>query len=270
MKPGSIHARASLAALVSTAALAATPGAAHAGRSCEAQPPLAAKVQRSMELAERSARALDASGAQVVVIARAGQDLSKYGLSWSHIGLAYKDAAAGHTWRIVHKLNQCGSSRGDLYRQGLGEFFLDDMWDYRAAFAVPTPDLQRRLLALLADNARASRLHEPAYNMVAYPWAQQYQQSNQWAIETLASAADEQASSRERAQSWLKLKGYEPTTLRLGAFTRLGARMTAAHIAFDDHPNDKRFSDRIETVTADSVFVWLQRSGLAGSMQVQR
>jgi hypothetical protein len=37
--------------------------------------------------------------------------------------------------------------------------------------------------------------------------------------------------------------------------------MTAANVAFDDHPNDKRFSGRIETVTVDSVFAWLQRSG---------
>ncbi|MGZ5073111.1 MAG: DUF2145 domain-containing protein [Usitatibacter sp.] len=35
-------------------------------------------------------------------------------------------------------------------------------------------------------------------------------------------------------------------------------------MAFDDHPNDKRFSDRIETVTVDSVLAWLPRAGLAG------
>ena len=66
--------------------------------------------------------------------------------------------------------------------------------------------------------------------------------------------------SREQAQAWLQFKGYEPTTLQLGALTRLGGRVTAANVAFDDHPNDKRFSDRIETVTVDSVFSWLQRA----------
>ena len=44
----------------------------------------------------------------------------------------------------------------------------------------------------------------------------------------------------------------------------------AANVAFDDHPNDKRFSDRIETVTVDSVFAWLNRSGLGGPVQVIR
>ena len=52
--------------------------------------------------------------------------------------------------------------------------------------------------------------------------------------------------------------------------TRLGARVTAANVAFDDHPNDKRFSDRIETVTVDSVFGWLGRSWLGGAVQMIR
>ena len=46
--------------------------------------------------------------------------------------------------------------------------------------------------------------------------------------------------------------------------------MTAANVAFDDHPTDKRYSDRIETVTVDSVLDWLQRAGLAMAVQVVR
>ena len=79
---------------------------------------------------------------------------------------------------------------------------------------------------------------------------------------------DAAAVSRERAQAWLKLQGYQPTTLHISAFKRLGGRLTAANIAFDDHPNEKRFTDRIETVTVDSVFTWLNRSGLGGSHRI--
>jgi len=271
--------RFSFALVALAAALVAT--TAHAGRSCEARLPQAVSVVRGMDLAERTARALDASGAEVVVLARAGQDLSTYGLRWSHIGLAYKETSdtggrwreggkGPAVWRVVHKLNQCGSARADLYRQGLGEFFLDDPWEYRAGFAVLAPEVQMKLHALLHDNFNVQRLHQADYNMLAYPWAQRYQQSNQWAIETLAMAMEPGAGTRERAQAWLQFKGYQPSTLRLGAMTRLGARLTAANIAFDDHPSDKRYSDRIETVTADSVFEWLQRAELAGPVQVLR
>jgi hypothetical protein len=240
---------AALAALLTTT----TAAPAHAGRSCEQRLPEASAVQRSIELAERTRQALDTSG-----------------LQWSHLGLAYRDPYAGGAWRIVHKLNQCGSARADVYRQGLAEFFLDDPWQYRAALAPLAPAAQAKLMAVLDDNRRVTGMHAAGYSMVAYPWSQRYQQSNQWVIETLAMAHDPAASSRERAQAWLRLHGYEPTVLRIGAMTRLGARLTAANVAFDDHPNDKRYSDRIETVTADSVFAWLERSALAGRVQVVR
>jgi len=240
---------------------------AHAGRSCESKPPSANSVQRALTLAEHTAAKLDASGAHVVMLARVGQNLSEYGLRYSHLAFAYREGAQ---WRVMHKLNQCGTPRAALYRQGLGEFFLDDLYDFEAGLVVLAPEVQARLLPLLRDNAQVARLNTPAYNMLAYPWALTYQQSNQWAIETLAMAQDPGATSRERAQAWLKLKDYQPTTLRISAMKRLGARVTAANIAFDDHPGAKRFADRIETVTVDSVFAWLPRAGLGEPAQVIR
>lgn len=262
---------ASRAALI-TAALAASlatfAGAARAGRSCENKPPAVDAIQRSMALAEHTARQLDQSGAQVVVLARMGQNLSEYNIRYSHLGLAYRDA--DNKWRVVHKLNQCGTSHASVYRQGLGEFFLDDLYKYEAAVVIPKPEVQAKLLPMLKHNARLAQLNTPEYSMVAYPWAQTYQQSNQWAIETLAMAQEPAAQTRERAQAWLQLQNYQPTTLRISALKRLGGRLTAANIAFDDHPSEKRFSDRIETVTVDSVFAWLNRSGLGGPVQVIR
>ena len=260
-----------LLGLAVLAAIAATSPFAHAGRSCEQRPPSAAAVSRAMQLAEHTATRLTQSGASVVVIARAGQNLSEYGVRYSHLGFAYREGEGDATvWRVVHKLNQCGSARASIYRQGLGEFFLDDLWEYEAAVVVLAPQAQAHLRSLLADNVAVARLDTPAYSMVAYPWSDRYQQSNQWAIETLALAEDPAAATRARAQAWLRLHGYEPTTLHLSAFKRLGARVVSANVAFDDHPNEKRFSDRIETVTVDSVFHWLERDGLGGAVQVIR
>lgn len=240
--------------------------AVHAGRSCDAEhPPQAATVERGLRLAAQTLAALQASGADVVVLARAGQDLSRYGLRYSHLGLAYREPD-GQGWRVLHKLNQCGTREAGIHRQGLGQFFLDDLWRFEAAWVVPSPDVQARLLALLRDPARATRLHHRPYSMVSYAWGDQYQQSNQWAIETLAAAMEPGSiESRKQAQAWLQFKGYQPTVLKLGPLTRLGGRMTSANIAFDDHPNAKRFADQIETVTVDSVFAWMPRAGLGGA-----
>lgn len=257
--------------LIVTWVVAAAATCAHAGRPCETRPAQTNDVVRGMTLAANTAARLDASGTQVVVLARAGQDLSKYGVTWSHLGFAYRDGDGPRShWRVVHKLNQCDTASASLYRQGPGEFFLDQPHRYEAAYVELTAQAQSKLLPLLRDNARIDDWHEPRYSMVAHAWATRYQQSNQWALETLAGAMDAGATNRQRAQAWLQLRGYEPSALRIDPLTRLGGRMTRASIEFDDHPNAKRFSDRIETVTVDSVFAWLQRSGLGDAPVVVR
>lgn len=252
------------ALLLAACVLAALP--AYAGRSCEAKKPTVQSIERGLALAQRTQAELDASGQRVVVLARAGQDLTKYGVHYSHLGFAYRqpDGNGGHVWRVLHKLNHCGTNAAAIYRQGLGDFFLDDLWRYEAAYSALAPQLQDRLLALLQDDARSTAMNHQPYSIVSYAWGLKYQQSNQWAIETIAAAMAPSIRAREPAQAWLRAQGYDPAVLTLGPLTRLGARVGAANVAFDDHPAAKRFSDRIETVTADSVFEWLQRSGLGG------
>ena len=270
---------------------------ATAGQTCDTAPPDTVSMTRALGLAERVQRSLDGSGAQVVIIARAGQDLTKYGLQWSHLAFAYREqmpepplpgdrsatlgatAAAmvdglprpqRGTWRIAHKLNQCGTAEAAVFRQGLAEFFLDTPFRYEAAYVVPAPEVQAALLQVLTNDQRLVQWHTPAYSVVAYPWSTKYQQSNQWALETLAGSLDPAASTRKRAQAWLQLHDYQPTVLHIDALTRLGGRITRANVAFDDHPNSKRFSDHIETVTVESMFAWMQRTQIAGTPTVVR
>lgn len=258
-------------AVMVAASMACVPATARAGRVCEDKPLDTASVVRGMKLADAVRQRLDATGADVVVLARAGQDLSRWHLQWSHLGIAYRDQRGDKpVWRVAHKLNHCGTADGALYRQGLGEFFLDRPHRYQAAFVVLAPQVQAALKPLLNDNFRLTTMHAPAYNMVAYPWSTRYQQSNQWALETLAAAMHPHVSSRRDAQRWLRAQGYSPTVLTIDAMTRLGARVGSAHIAFDDHPFNQRMADRIETVTVDSVFAWLQSTGLGDGAVIVR
>lgn len=129
-----------MAVLATAAVLAAAP--AHAGRACDERKPVTAQViERGMALAAQTSQALDAenerSGATVVLIGRAGQDLSKYGLRYSHFGWAYKTAEG--PWRVAHKLNECGTAVGHVYRQGLGEFFWTTCGALRPCWPCPAP-----------------------------------------------------------------------------------------------------------------------------------
>lgn len=227
-------------------------GLASAGTSCEPKKTDVATFVKAMTLAERTMTALDKSGAQVALIARAGQDLSKYGLRYSHMGYVWRDHPQGR-WLVVHELNRCGTAQSALFDEGLGNFFLDDMHAYETRIVVPSPQVQQRIAAMLASTTPL-RLHDERYNMLAFPYATNYQNSNQWLLETwAASVSDMPIDGRTQAQAWLKLAGFAPITIDIPAMTRLGARMFRANVSFDDQPFERRMAGRIDTVTVDSV-----------------
>lgn len=242
---------------------------AQAGRPCEpAHQPKTRALEYGFRMAQRTRDVLERSGADVVLLGRAGQDLSAYNLDYSHMGFVYrqKDANGTSVWRVLHKLNDCGSAEASLFRQGLGEFFMDNPWRYKAVVVVPQADIQAKLLPVLQDNGRVTAMNTRPYSLVSYVWGQKYQQSNQWVLETMAMAVDNPdggSYSRYQAQAWLAAKDYRPSVLKIGPLTRLGARVGSANVAFDDHPDSQRYNDRIETVTVDSMVTWMRNTKLA-------
>lgn len=246
-------ARAARLAAAAGAALALAVAPAQAGQACRDEPLSAAEVVKSMALAHKTYAALEASGATVALVARAGQDLSKYGQHYSHLGIVLRDHPAGR-WTVVHELNGCGTASSDLYNDGIGNFFLTDLYRYETQVVLPGPALQARLVQVMAGRA-PRRLHEPRYNMLSYVYSTRYQNSNQWVLEVLASAGATpgQVETRAEAQAWLKAQRYDPATVEIPAAVRLGARMFRANVAFDDHPFDRRMAGHIDTVNADAL-----------------
>lgn len=230
-----------------------------AGRPCTEFRPEPATVRKALMLAREAHTALDRSGADVALISRVGQDLSKYKLRYSHYGFVVKEHQAGR-WIVVHQLNLCGSPDSGVYAEGLGNFFLDDMFAYETLIMVPSTETQQRLITLLATE-RPLTLHAVPYNMLAYAYSTRYQNSNQWGLEVLAAASAREfpVLTREQAQAWLKAAGYRPITVEVDALTRLGARMFRANIAFDDHPFDRRMAGQIDTVSVESVYRFIEQ-----------
>jgi len=227
-------------------------GDANAGAACTEKKMEARDFMQGMALAERTRAVLEASDAQVVLIARVGQDLSKYGVRYSHMAYAWRDSPQGR-WSVVHELNQCGTAASALFNEGLGNFFLGGMFAYETRIVVPSLAVQLRLAAMLASNT-PQRLHSPRYNMLAYPFATTYQNSNQWLLESWAAASSTfPIVDRTEAQAWLKLAHYQPITLEIPALARLGGRMFRANVAFDDQPFERRMAGHIDTVTVESV-----------------
>lgn len=248
------------AAIALFLALAAGASPAWAGTPCESVASSAATMQQSIALARKVADTLEASGSSVAIVARVGQDLSKYKLRFSHLGFVVRDHPEGR-WTVLHDLNQCGTDQAALYVQGLGNFFADDLFAYEAAIFVLPAELQQRLGKSLLSATQLKRFHEAKYNVVAYPFNTMYQNSNQWALEIMAAAMapEGDVASRAEAQKWLKEAAYEPSLLNIPSLTRLGGRMFKVNVAFDDHPGEFRWSDRIYVVSVDSVFDFLRK-----------
>ncbi|MBI3731715.1 MAG: DUF2145 domain-containing protein [Burkholderiales bacterium] len=225
---------------------------AFAGRPCEENSYDPKKVMQALEFAHKTQIRLDESQANVAIIARVGQDLSKYNLRYSHLGLV--EHLPDGTWSVMHELNQCGTANSELFREGLGNFFMDDMFAFETLILIPSIELQQKIQQVMADG-RAKNLHAARYNMLSYAYSTMYQNSNQWALEVIAAAQanDVRIENRTQAQAWLKSASYKPDTLNIPSLTRLGARMFRANVAFDDHPFDRRMAGQIDTVTVESI-----------------
>jgi hypothetical protein len=243
---------------VVAAALALAVPTAFAGTPCEEQVASSELLVRSMQMADLTRTALEGIGDDVVLIARVGQDLSAYRLTYSHAAFAVRTHPDG-AWSVVHKLNACGTATSALYDEGLINFFSDAPVRYQAGIWRLAPAVQARLKNALLGN-KARDYHEPQYSLAAYPFSRRYQNSNGWVLEMLAYAIAPEgaATTRTTAQTWLASNGYQPTELALGTMTRLGARISKANIAFDDHPSSLRWKGRIQTVSVESIVTWLR------------
>lgn len=244
-------------ALVAGLVLLAAPAAA--GQACREEPVSPAEMRDGLAMAEQVQQALDASGADVALIARVGQDLGKYGLKYSHMGFVMREGEEG-PWTVVHLLNECSGPRSSIYREGLGWFFLDKPFRYEAMLAVPSPEVAVRLReALLSD--LGPQLKSERYNMLAYPFNPASQNSNQWALEMYAAsqARDTPLRTHAAVMSWLALAGFKADVIHLNTAVRLGADFTRFNINFNDHPLDQRLAGNIATTTVASAMRFISR-----------
>lgn len=253
--------RRALCAVAACCALCGMPTTpALAGQGCADTALSANTLITAMDTAQRISAILDELPVNVVVLGRMGQDLSEYHLRYSHAGFAYRERA-GAPWRIAHLLNECGTAQSDLWYEGLGNFFLDDLFRFDTLLLIPPEPIADALLTRIQQPKTLRSLFDPHYNMIAFPFSTRYQNSNAWVLETIVSAQakDTPIGNREQAQAWLKTAGYQPSELRISALTRLGGRLFKANVAFDDHPDELRYAGRINAVTVDSLLDFLTR-----------
>ena len=227
-------------------------GTAWAGQGCNQTPIQASDLAHASRNALRLYERLQASPWQAVLLAREGSDLSPYGLHYSHVGVALRDSPKG-PWTVFHLLNECGTAHSSLYDEGLTNFYLDDLQSDDTLILIPDPALQEAMVRQ-ASTPQPAKLHEPNYNMIARPGSPQFQNSNQWVLEWLASLdGDSPALSREAARTRPLYLAFTPDVIEIDRLTRLGAGLFKANVDFHDHPFADRVAGRYQVVSVRSV-----------------
>jgi hypothetical protein len=258
-QPPSIFNLPRLLVIIFTAWLLLVAHQSRAGQGCQELPPSGEAFENGLNLGVKVKDTLEASGAEIALIARVGQDLRKYGLKHSHMAFVVRDHSQGR-WTVVHMLNLCGKADSALFKEGLGAFFMDTPFRYEALIAIPNAATQARLKIILASDMPTA-FKSARYNMLAYPYNIASQNSNGWVLELLnAGMTDVTIDTRFKAVAYAKVKGFEPTTIHLNTLERLGAGITRQNISFDDHPFARRMAGKIDTVTVASVIQYLQRN----------
>jgi hypothetical protein len=237
-----------------------------AGRDCEAVELSPQGWAAAAESALRVAAALDDREAEVALLARAGTDLSKHGLHYSHVGFVLRDHPQGR-WTVVHLLNHCASSHSALFAEGLVNFFADDLHRQDARIVWLEPAFAERVVNLLRSG-HIHALHERRYNLIARPDSRHTQNSTAWVLELLAAADYGAALDRRAAQTHALSSGFVPDEVRIAYRKRVAGGLLTDNLVFTDHSVATRLSGRYPVVTVRAILRFLeQRDAIAGERE---
>jgi hypothetical protein len=200
----------------------------------------AADQDRVLRFAGIVKRELERSGSRVALVSRAGTDLSRFGLLYSHAGIALRDNPAS-PWAVRQLYYACDESRPRLFDQGMAGFALGAETPASGHMSlVFMPDDDSALLEKTAlDKSLALSLLAGQYSANAYAFATRYQNCNQWVAELLASAwgrLDGLAAPREQAQAWLRTQGYVAGPVKVPGHAMMFAGQFVPLLHMNDHP----------------------------------
>ncbi len=266
MNGWALRLRALLLRTLLTAALLVAAGTAQAGLPplcTQAAPLTAAQQDQRLRLAAQVRHELQAAGAAAALIARSGVDLARFGLRYSHAGLALRDNPHA-PWSVRQLYFACDEGRPRLFDQGLAGFVL-------AADGVPAtahvsllllpPEAAHLVQTAALDAALPLRLLSARYSANAYAFGLPYQNCNQWLAELLAVAMGGLGTqaSRADAQQWLKDEGYEAQRIELPSplWVPLAWLLPLLHV--DDHPAADLEAARMHISMPDSVLAFAHR-----------
>lgn len=234
-------------------------------RFCGGEPERSAAQQdRVLQVAARLRELLQAQGQPAALVARAGTNLQRFGLRYTHGALALAEHALA-PWGLRQMYFACDERRPRVVDQGLAGFLLgaDDAERGFVSLLLLPAEAARPLAALPDAQARALLGRE--YMANAHPSDPLRQNCNQWLAEMLAAAwgadAANQAASetrseaapdaslldRGRAQARLAAWGYLPAPVDYGSALWRAAAAFVPWVSMAGHPAADLSANRLVT-----------------------
>jgi hypothetical protein len=223
----------------------------------------AGQQDRLLRFAAVVRETLTASGLPAAVVARSGLDLARFGLRYSHAGIALA-AGAGSPWAVRQLYYDCAERRPRLFDQGLAGFVsgLDDPAVGHVSLLLLPEDAAQVLARAALDRPRALRLLAADYSANAHAWSLRYQNCNQWLAELMGTAfggLPDGPDLRARAQAWLRAEGYRPSAVDAGSHWLMFGAGFVPWLRLDDRPDDERHSLVFQVSLPESIEAWALR-----------
>ncbi len=231
----------------------------------------AAQQDRLLRFAAIVKRELEGTGHRLALIARKGTNLSRFGVRYSHAGLALEGSRNG-PWSVRQLYYACDEGRPRVFDQGLAGFVLgtdDPGLSYVSIVLLPR-DAAAPLERTALDDTRAVQGLAPTYSPNAYAFATTYQNCNQWLIELMALAwgAPADDNPRASAQRWLAQQGYDAATVDVGSHMLMAVAPFIPLMRWDDHPIDDLHALRVRTSLPTSIEQFVH-ARLPGSERIE-
>ena len=206
---------------------------------------------------------LERSDAKVALISRAGTDLSRFNLVYSHAGVALRDNPGG-PWAVRQLYYACDDARPYLFDQGIAGFALGADAPSRGHVSLLfLPEQESAPLERAAlDKPLALALLAGKYSANAYAYGTRYQNCNQWVAELLASAWGSpagQEGARASAQDWLRMNGYVPGPVKVPSHFTMFAGQFVPLVHVDDHPVEDLHALSLQISVPASIEAFVQR-----------
>lgn len=209
-------------------------------------------------------RDLGSKGARVAMVFRAGRMRDKmpegiaytHGAFWVYRDIQTADGKSLKGYAVYNLYAGDGQNWSKIESRLVQDFPLDftrgstvnDM-----AVIVPSPEMQRRILAVI-DSPTYAKVHNPEYSLVANPWARTYQNCNNFMLNVIAAAVW-QTDDPNRITANLKAH-YKPTVVKANGLVRFFGPIADQRLRTDDQ------GSTIRTATYESMAAFMAENNL--------